>query len=151
MRLRKPKAIRSGAALLEGAVVFGVFMTLVLGMLDLGIGVFRYHLVSEAARQGARQAIVHGKLAPPQQAQWGPTTIDVTANTTGVPLVDAIKPFLVGFDLSQTHVKAEWIDGGGDPDMRVRVTVSCPYQPFITSIFRNPYNLSASSTMLITH
>src|SRR5438093_3909775 len=106
MRLQRQRTIRCGVSLVEGAIVFSVFLTLVLGMLDLGIGIFRYHLVSDAARHGARQAIVHGKLGPPQMAQWGPTTIDVPASTTGVPLVDAIKPFLVGFDLSKTQIKA---------------------------------------------
>ena len=33
-------------------------------MMDLSIRLFRMHIVSEAARQGARIAIVHGYLAP---------------------------------------------------------------------------------------
>ena len=40
------------------------FVTLVFGMIDLSIALFRKHVASEAARQGARIATVHGYLAP---------------------------------------------------------------------------------------
>jgi Flp pilus assembly protein TadG len=138
--------------MVESTVIFLVMAGIVLGTLDLGIGIFRYHVVSEAARQGARQAIVHGSLAPPQAAQWGPTTVTSPASASGVPLVDAVSPLLVGFDLTQTQVTGEWIDGASDPGKRVRVTVSTPYRPMITFVFGNPsYTLTGSSTMPVTH
>ena len=85
MRLSKRRGQRPGAVSLEGLVIFGVLMTLCLGMLDLGIGVFQYHIVSEAARQGARQAIVHGQMAPAgwNGGPWGPSTINEQANAAG--------------------------------------------------------------------
>src|SRR5437867_11102723 len=123
--LRSSRWRRSGAAVVEATIVLGIFFTLVFGMLDLGLGLFRQNLLSEAARQGARQAAVHGSLAPSSWngGPWGPATIDTTADATGVPLVDAARPFLVGFDLAQTHIKAEWIDGSNGVEDRVRVTV----------------------------
>ncbi len=152
MRLAQSRSIRPGAAIIEAAVIVMVFLTLVLGMLDLGIALFRYHIVSEAARQGARQAIVHGNLAPPQMAEWGPAAINTTASANGIPLVDVIRPSLVGFDLTKTRINAEWLDGDTEPESRVQVTVSVPYRPIMTFIFGNPtYNLSASSTMRISH
>ena len=154
MRLPKRTQRRSGAVSVEGLVIFLVFMTLCLGMLDLGIGVFQYHLVSEAARQGARQAIVHGQMAPAgwNGGAWGPTTINEKANATGVPLVTAVQPYLVGIDLSQATIKAQWLDGGNAPDQRVSVTVTSTYQPCITFIFGDTtYSLSATSTMPIAH
>jgi Flp pilus assembly protein TadG len=139
---------------IEAVVIFLVFMALCLGMLDLGIGVFQYHVVSEAARQGARQAIVHGQMAPADWngGPWGPSTIDKKANATGIPLVTAIQPYLVGIDLSQTTLKAQWLDGGNAADQRVSVTVTTTYQPSITFIFANTtYSLSATSIMPIAH
>jgi Flp pilus assembly protein TadG len=143
---------RRGATIVEMAIVLMVFLTLVLGMLDLGLGVFHYHVLGQAARQGARQAIVHGNLAD-RLGPWGPQGFTVTAEDAS-PLVAAIRPVLAGFDLSQVTIQAEWPDGGNDPssDQRVRVTVSAPYRPIITFIFGNPtYTLQATSTMFIAH
>ncbi len=154
MRLPRRRRQRPGAVSLEGLVIFGVFMTLCLGMLDLGIGVFQYHIVSEAARQGARQAIVHGQMAPASWngGSWGPSAINSKADATGIPLVTGIQPYLVGIDLSQATIKAQWLDGGNAPDQRVSVTVTSTYQPCITFIFADTtYSLSATSTMPIAH
>jgi Flp pilus assembly protein TadG len=153
MRLPQ-QPVRRGATLVESAVVLMVFLTLVLGMLDLGIAVLRYNTLSDAARQGAREAIVHGKLAPAgwKGGPWGPATIDVAASTTGIPVVDAITPLLVGFNLSQTRIKVEWPGGGNDLQQAVRVTVSSPYQPMMKFIFGSQsFALTASSTMPIAH
>jgi len=145
---------RPGTSVVEAAIVAVVFFTLVFGMLDLGLGLFRQSLVSQAARQGARQAAVHGRLAPAgwNGGPWGPNTIDVPATANGIPLVDAVKPFLVGFDLSKTRAKAEWIDGTNEVEDRVRVTVTNTYQPMFGFIFGGQgIPLSASSTMPIAH
>ncbi len=52
---------RRGAAVLETALVLPAFLIITLGTLDLGVGVFRYHVLAQVARHGARQAIVHGR------------------------------------------------------------------------------------------
>jgi hypothetical protein len=153
MRLPQ-KATRRGTTLIEAVVVLIVFLTLVLGMLDLGICVLRYNTLSEVARHGVREAIVHGKLAPPgwQGGPWGPETIDVPATTTGIPAVDAVRPLLIGFDLEQTRIKVEWPNGVNDLEQPVRVTVRCCYRPMMAFIFGNQsFALSASSTMPIAH
>jgi len=131
VRLPRRSRRRPGAVSIEAVVIFLVFMTLCLGMLDLGIGVLQYHLVSEAARQGARQAIVHGQMAPASWngGSWGPSAINSKADATGIPLVTGIQPYLVGIDLSQATIKAQWLDGGNAPDQRVSVTVTSTYQP----------------------
>jgi len=146
------RRLRRGATAIELALVLMLFLTLVLGMLDLGIAVFRYHIVAEAARQGARRAIVHGKLAD-KLGVWGPESFSVTGED-GHALVTGIQPLLEGLDLSQVTVTAEWPDGGNDPqaDNRVRVTVSVPYQPIMIFIFGDyPLTLTGSSTMYIAH
>jgi hypothetical protein len=146
--------VRRGVTLVESSVILLTFLTFILGMLDLSLALLRSNIHSEAGRRGARQAIVHGQSASAgwNGGPWGPTTIDVLANASGVPIVDEIAPMLVGMDLSQTHIKVEWIDGGNGVGQRVRVTVSGSYQPMMTFIFGNPsIPLSASSTMPIAH
>ena len=145
------KRNRRGAAVLEMSLVLVLFLTLTAGTLDLGIAVFRHNLLSEAARQGARRAIVHGSMAP---NRWGPSTIDVPATANGIPIVDGpidgIQPLLVAFDLDQTRIRVQWPDGSNSPESRVRVTVTTPYVPIIL-FFLSAHNQSASSTMPIAH
>lgn len=49
---------RRGQSLVEFALILPVFILLLLGIVDLGRGVFAYNTVSNAAREGARLAIV---------------------------------------------------------------------------------------------
>jgi Flp pilus assembly protein TadG len=144
MRQRPRDHERRGAVLVETALVLLVFLLLILGMLDLGIAVLRNHLVAEAARQGARQAIVHGSKAT-QLGTW-------TAGNYQAPLRQFVLPLLPGIDPDTVAVQADWPDGGNDPGQRVRVTVSTSYRPIITLLFGSPsFNLSATSVMPIAH
>ncbi len=148
-RRRRPRN-RRGAAAIETAIVLMVFLTLVLGMLDLGLGVLRYHLLAQAARQGARQAIVHGDLAN-RLGTWGPAAYSGQASDDH-PMTIAVRPSLTTFELSDVTVKADWLDGDNELEDRVRVTASAPYRPIMTFIFGNPsITLEGSSTMLIAH
>lgn len=136
--------------MVETAIIMMVFLTLVLGMLDLGIGVFRYNILAQAARQIARQAIVHGSLAV---EPWGPDTHSALASDAS-PIAQTVQPLLSGFDLSEVTIKAEWPDGNNQASEgnHVRVTVTAPYRPIVTFIFGNPtITLQAASTMAIAH
>jgi len=138
------------------AIILPVFLILTMGMLDLGVAVFRYHVVANAARHGARRAIVHGELAN-VLGSWGPNTIDVAASAEGIPVVDGsnsegIQPLLVGCDLPKSRIRVEWLDGSNAFQEQVRVTVTSPYRPIMLFIFSDAeYTLSASSTMRIAH
>jgi Flp pilus assembly protein TadG len=131
-----------------------MFLTLILGMVDLGLAVYRQQVLSRAARQGARLASLHGSAA---LTTWGTGSIDVFANTSGTPIVDTLNSngALNGLILSQTEVKVSWLDANNDPESernRVQVTITSPYTPMITWIFGSPtWTLSAASTMHISH
>jgi Flp pilus assembly protein TadG len=149
-------------------MVTSCFLTLVFGMIDLSIALFRKHIVSEAARQGARIAIVHGYLAGSSSTMdaWGPgpsyysaltthsiyansTSYTVQANVSSDELAGAISPYLVGLDPGKVTIQIAWPDGNNDPGNRVSVTVTVPY----SHLFIGPdsINLSATSTMIIVH
>jgi Flp pilus assembly protein TadG len=160
MQIKGRHPSRRGAALVEAAVVVPVFLTFVLGMIDLANGVFLQHGISYAARQAARQASVHGSLtsASPYSSwnggAWGPSTYGpVTANTND-PKAQAVANNLGGLDTSQVYVTYQWPDGANvaESDNRVQVTVTTNWTPVITSIFgANPIALTATSTMPIAH
>ena len=167
MRFQRKKPDRRGVTLVEAAIVLLVFLMLVLGMLDLGLGVLHYNTVSHAARQGVRQAIVHGWMAPSgwYGGPWGPpgnypggngTTSSYTVN--GANSSDwIVKAFqdqgaFAGLDPNKVTIQVQWLDGSNNPDNRVSVTVSSSYSPIMTWIFGNPsITLGATSTMLIAH
>ena len=128
-----------------------VFITLVLGMLDLGLGVFHYNMLAQIARQGARRAIVHGSMAD-QLGVWGPDSYSGTGSD-GSPIAQELQSSLPGFNLSEVSIQVDWIGGNEvTEDHHVCVTVTRPYQPIMTFIFGNPtITLQASSTMAIAH
>lgn len=151
-RLNQIKA-RHGATMVEAAVILTIFLLLIFGIIDLGRGVFRFNQLSQAARHGVRQAIVHGQFAPAgwNGGPWGPSAIDVPATAIGIPIVDAVKPMLMNCDLDNTRIQVTWLDGSNEVEKRVRVTITSPFQPVVVSFFGGAFNLSAASTMPIAH
>ena len=148
-RRKRPRS-RRGASAVEMALVLGVFLTLVLGMFDMGLAVFRYHVVAQTARLGARKAIVHGSMAD-RLGSWGPGAFSGTAADSH-PIANQVRASLFGIDPSQTEVRADWLDGTNEFEARVRVSVSTPYRPIMTFIVGNPeFTIRATSTMLIAH
>ena len=155
MRNRQVRPVtrqRRGATLAEAAFVLPVFLALVLGMLDLGIGVLRYHMVGEAARLAAREAAVHGADDPDD-----PHDGDVWSN----PNVDAaaiIGPLLAtaGLDSRSYQVDVAYTDGPddgsrtNDPGDFVVVTVTTVYTPVIPlALGTTSRTLTGRSRMLI--
>ena len=146
---------RRGATIVEMSIVLSVFLMLTLGMIDLGTCVFRYHVLSNAARQGARRAIVHGALANSalDGGPWGPTTIDVAATSTSTPIVggahDGIAGLLVGCNPAQTTIEVQWTKNSNAVGQPVQVTLSTPYTPVMW--FLTGGTLTAASTMQIVH
>ncbi len=147
---RRQGSGRRAVTLVENMVVLPVFLTLVLGMVDLAVGVLHYHLVVDAARAAARQAMVHGSQAT-QLGPWGPQQVGPLTAQDNHPLVVAILPEMSCLDDGAT-VTAVWPDGDNQRDSRVCITVQSVYQPALTYLFGNvTFNLSASSTMPIAH
>src|SRR3954451_11250098 len=73
------RCCRNGAAMLECAIALPVMLLALFALLDLGLAATRYNALAEAARQIARQAILHGSLAPAEIGSWGPTQFVGTA------------------------------------------------------------------------
>jgi Flp pilus assembly protein TadG len=51
---------RSGQSLIEFAVAAALFLLLLLGIMNFGIGIHRYNVVADLAQEGARWASVRG-------------------------------------------------------------------------------------------
>lgn len=150
---------RRGVTVVETAVIIGTFLFLVLGMLDLGVGVFRHHILSNAARHAARKAIVRGSLAPNRDSvnTWGPPNFTNPYENTADQsddIADTIRPYLVGLDPANVTIRMEWITSNEQNGRnRVTVTMTTEYRPIVMFMFgpNASFTQRASSTMLMAH
>lgn len=153
MRPRSFRRRRRGAALVEAVLTTMAFFTLLLGAIDMGTAVFRMHVVSEAARQGARRAACQGSLAPSKLngGPWGPTAFSGNGSSTNKAVTSNLG-YLSGLNPSATTINVTWPDGKNTAESRVTYQVSTTWTPMITWVFGSPtYTLSGTSTMLIAH
>jgi len=91
---------RRGAIALENAIVMSVMFLLILGVIVLGMGVFRYQEMAYLAREGARWASVHGTQYATDTGNTAATASDVYNN--------AILPKVAALDTTQLSYSVTW-------------------------------------------
>lgn len=99
MRTRTDPRAKRGQALVEFALVLPLLLLLIFGVVDAGRLIFAYNTVSNAARNGARVAIVNQSIA-------GTDTCDTTSATawsTGCAVSSGVSLGLVPADISVTY------------------------------------------------
>jgi len=128
----------SGQAMVEYALLSVVFFALLLFIVDGGRILWNYVTVAEAARVGARYAVVHGSKSI---APVGPS------NYTA--LTQEVQRAAVGLTTASLTVTATWTPNNS-PGSSVTVDVTYLVQP-ITSIFWRGQTLTlrARSVMVI--
>jgi hypothetical protein len=104
--------------------------------------VYAYSTVSEAARAGARYAIVHGSAS---SSPSGPTANDAN-------VASAVQSYAPGLNTANLSVTSTWPSGSNDPTRSVTVTATYNYQLMVGRLFGvGNVQVSGTSTMLITH
>jgi len=147
----KTSHARRGAAAVEVAVVATVFFMVMFALLDIGLAVVRYNMLSLAARSAARAAVVHGSDAPPEQTTWGPSDYSGTA-ADGSEVAQVAAPYLTTMDLGSVSITMTWPDEDVQADDRVTVKMSyqnVPLTPLLSGL--TTMTISATSTMRIVH
>lgn len=137
-----------GQATAEFALVIPIFVILMLGVLDLGLAIYRVNGTSQAAREIARAASVH---------PCADFTACILGSSPEVQAVTAVQKGLIP-NLSNPTFKCVRPDGsvisgsgnGCSPGYSVRVTVVAPYTP-ITPLLGliGSWDLQSSSTIKI--
>ena len=163
--MTRPRERGRGQALAEFALIVPIFLILALIMVDFARGIYTYAVISNAAREGARYAIVHGVLSaadnPPAS---GPGTADPNGSINVVPAAIANA---IGVDPSRLRVGVCWgyrctvpadcsagTNTASNPIADVPVTVRTCYdfQAITASFIRSAtLRLSAESTLTVTH
>ncbi len=103
----RPRSPRRGATLVEGAIVLPVLFLLIIGLIVVGLGVYRYQQVAALAREGARFASVRG----------GNYAQDTGAATADQGAVDAyVKTKAAGLDPTLITCTVTWDDASKSPN-----------------------------------
>src|SRR5258708_4449091 len=100
MPFRSRPSRRRGAVALESVIVLNVLFLLILGVIVLGMGVFRYQEMCYLAREGARWASVHG-------TQYATDTGNAAATSTDV-YTNAIQPRMACLDSTRFTYSVTW-------------------------------------------
>jgi Flp pilus assembly protein TadG len=167
-----PRRRQTGAALVEYAFIFIVFMSVIFGISGFSHAVFVYHHINTAAKEGARYATVRGYNCNRDEAVAscqstnsasgisGPTTLaDVTAYVQGItpPSIDTSKMVVTACGVSGEVACTESSPAvcsaavGTQPatsnydGCTVKVTVSYPYN-FMFPLIPTQTTVSAPCT-----
>jgi Flp pilus assembly protein TadG len=116
-----------GSALIEFSLVALMFIVLLFGVVEMGRMVLVYTSIANAARAGARYAIVHGadRTGSGVDGPSGP------GSTTQVQTVVQNFASVGLLDTSRLTIAVSYPSGNG-VGSTVSVTVSYPYDPLVT-------------------
>jgi Flp pilus assembly protein TadG len=124
------------------AFVLPVLLLLILGTIDFAQVMYAYCTVSEAARAGARYAIVHGSMAA---SPVGPTANDAT-------VASVVQNYSPALNTNNLTITSSW--GNGTNSATSPVTVSASYQCPLSIgglIGLGPVTVTGTTTMTIAH
>lgn len=137
-----------GQSTVEFALVVPLFIILMMGVFDLGMAIYKYNGVSQAARELARAASVH-PCVDPNACTLGDTPEVAAVLATQKNLI----PNLGSPTYRCVYEDGSLVPGSGSgctPGYSVRVTISAPYTP-VTPLLGliGTWNLRSSSTLKI--
>src|SRR3954447_23114830 len=87
---------RDGQALVEFALVAPLFFLLLFSLIEFGRAVYYVQMLNNAAREGARYAIVHGVAANPASGPYPARIGSQPADLVGANVVSKVKTYAVG-------------------------------------------------------
>ena len=168
-RRRSDKARSRGQALTEFALIAPIFFLLLFALIEFGRVVYTIQMLNNAAREGARYAIVHGAASTspsgPFPISYGSTN---SYDPTGQHVVGRVKQFAIAIidsGPSDFAVSVKWCandgdiaacpgtygDGDNGRNQNVIVTVDYKFKPLLGMVPLPTFNLSGGSTLVINH
>jgi Flp pilus assembly protein TadG len=148
-------------ALVEFALVAPMFFILLFALIDFGRYVYYVQILNNAAREGARYAIVHGANGLPSSGPPAPGT--TSSDPSGANVKVAARNYLVGV-IGQTSgaltINVCWKppNGTGDPCSGdngranpVEVTVDYQFRSVIPIVPIPPINVKGASTLVVNN
>lgn len=149
---RRPERSR-GQALVEFALVAPWFFLLLFGIVEGGRFILYYETLSNATREGARYAIVHGSNS---NCPSGPMPPGMSAplacyDPTGANVVQRVRDAAFGVLGSGVSVTPEWGDLGNGREAEVRVSAAYTYRTLIPLVPLPDITITAESNLVINN
>ena len=179
MTTNRTSARRRGQALVEFALVAPVFFLLLFSIVEFGRAMYYVQILNNAAREGARYAIVHGNESTDPTGPPPGFPITTNADPYAGDAKLAVRRFAIGVigntgtsdfvvtvcytapatgsmyvcpDNNAGNDMGTGNNGRSDPPQNVTVTVKYSYKPIIAGIVPLPsFTLSGGSTLVINH
>jgi Flp pilus assembly protein TadG len=140
-----------GNGLVEYALVFMVFISLLLGIVDFSRALYTYHFLSDAAREATRWAAVNGATCTNDGSCAASASVADIRNFVANITPPGVDPTKLDTDTSWPGTGATCPGGGNNPGCPVQVTLSYPFTFVVPFISTTPLTLSSSSEMTILH
>lgn len=138
---RRGRRRREGQSLVEFAVVLPVFMLILAGIIDFGMGLYSQMTVINAAREGARLGVVQPGDLPAIEARVEAMAAGLDASQLTVPAPACLRPSGSSF---VTCTGTQWVSGDA-----VVVEVEYDYRMIWPLAFGNTIHLSSTVQMRI--
>jgi Flp pilus assembly protein TadG len=163
VKLRRIAMSDAGAGVLEMAISSAILFVMFFGVFQVALGSYTSHYVSDAAREGARYAIVRGSTSctnTPNLSNCGATPTTIAAYVTGLTYPGIVPAnmtvtvtYLTATSSTSTGVLlTTWATCSGTcnvPGNMVNVAVSYAFPLNIPFVPRKTINVSSSSQMVI--
>jgi len=129
MLLPRIKKSQRGAIQVEFALSITLMLFLMFWLFEMVMLVYTYTVISDAAKEGVRYAIVHG-------ANSGNPSSPADTSAITAKVLEYAKFSL--HDISAITVTPSYADGDNQAQNRVAVTVAYPYVPYIKLPLTSP-------------
>jgi Flp pilus assembly protein TadG len=145
--MRRPAFGERGSTLPETVIVMGVLLAVMFGIMDFGRALYTYGFVANAAREGARWAIVRGSECT-QLDHCSASSADLQTYVQSLS-EGAMKASSIGATL--TFPSASCTSPDNAPGCVAKVTVTYPFTfiaPFVSNV---TMPMSSTSEMVISN
>jgi Flp pilus assembly protein TadG len=155
---------RRGQALVEFALIAPIFFLLVFGLIEFGRAVYTIQILDNAAREGARYAIVHGASSncPSGPMPNGDANYCDPAGTKIASVVRRTAIGVGGVNSSDLVVTSRWCanvntctsglgNGTNARNQSVVVRVAYTYRTLLPLVPLPDFTLTGGSTLVINH
>lgn len=130
-----------GSSLVEYALIFMLFMTMLLGIADFGRALYAYHFVSSAAREATRYAMVRGCSTISTNCPTAATQQSITTFVQNVPL---------GIDSTKVTVPTVTWTPNHNPGSVVQVQVQYTFNFLFPFVSKSTLTMKSTSQMVIS-
>jgi Flp pilus assembly protein TadG len=152
---------QSGSVILETALSIMILLTFIFGIMEVCLGAYTYHFISEAAREATRYAIVRGSsfssdcTAPTYAtctAQGGNNAGDIATyvQNIGFPGIDPTKMTVNSTWLTSTGAGCGITDSCKAPGNQVQVKITYTFPLSVPFLPVNTWTLTSTSQMVIS-